>query len=280
MALRPGTRLGPYEIASHLGAGGMGEVYKARDTRLERTVAIKILPAAVADDPQRREGFRREARAISSLTHPHICTLYDVGEQNGVDFLVMEHLTGETLWQRLLRGALPIEDVLRIGAQLADGLDAAHRQGLVHRDLKPANVMLTPSGAKILDFGLARWHNTDSGETPNVGATGTPTLTQIGSVVGTVQYMAPEQIEGRPTDARSDVFALGTILFEMTTGRKAFEGASSSSVMAAILSSAPQPMAVLCPITPPALEHVVDRCLAKDPEARWQSARDIAADLR
>jgi serine/threonine protein kinase len=271
-----GTRLGPYEIVAPLGAGGMGEVYKARDTRLNRTVAIKILPADVASDPQRRERFRREARAISSLTHPHICTLHDVGEQDGIDFLVMEYLAGETLAHRLLRGALPLDDVLRIAGQLADALDGAHREGIVHRDLKPANVVLAAGGAKVLDFGLAKWHS--GGPDSSISAaqvTANPTLTQLGSVAGTVQYMAPEQVEGKPVDTRTDLFALGAIIYEMTTGRKAFEGTSSTTVMAAILTSTPAPMSTLQPITPPALERVVRKCLAKDPAKRWQTAADL-----
>ena len=280
MSLTQGARLGPYEIVAPLGAGGMGEVYKARDTRLDRTVAIKILPAGVADDPQRRERFRREARAISSLTHAHICTLHDIGEQDGVEFLVMEYLAGETLAHRLLRGALPLEDVLRIAVQLADALDAAHRAGLTHRDLKPANVMLTASGAKVLDFGLAKWHGSASDDVlPLSLATAPPTLTQAGAVVGTIQYMAPEQLEGKPADGRSDLFALGAIIYEMTTGRKAFEGTSSATVMAAILSSAPPPLATLQQVAPPALGHVVKTCLAKDPDERWQAAGDVAREL-
>jgi serine/threonine protein kinase len=232
----------------------MGEVYRARDTRLDRTVAIKILPADVAADPQRRERFRREARAISRLTHPHICTLYDIGEQNGVDFLVMEYLTGETLAHRLLRGALPLEEVLHIAMQLADALDGAHRTGLTHRDLKPANVMLTTAGAKVLDFGLAKWRGSDPDcGTSGVQVTAPPTLTQIGSVVGTVQYMAPEQVEGKPVDARANLFALGAIAYEMTTGRKAFEATNASSVMAAILTSTPPPMFAVQPVTPRSL---------------------------
>jgi Tol biopolymer transport system component len=280
MLLTPGARLGPYEIVAPLGAGGMGEVYKARDTRLDRTVAIKILPAGVADDPQRQERFRREARAISSLTHAHICTLHDIGEQDGVEFLVMEYLAGETLAHRLLRGALPLEDVLRIAVQLADALDAAHRAGLTHRDLKPANVMLTAGGAKVLDFGLAKWHGSHADVVGSVAnATVHPTLTQTGIVVGTIQYMAPEQVEGREADSRSDLFSIGAIVYEMTTGRRAFEGTSSASVMAAILTSSPAPMATVQPVTPPALEHVVKNCLAKNPEERWQSAGDIAREL-
>jgi hypothetical protein len=280
MHLTAGARLGPYEIVAPLGAGGMGEVYKARDTRLERTVAIKILPAGRADDPQRRERFRREARAISSLTHPHICTLHDIGEQDGVDFLVMEYLAGETLAHRLLRGALPLEDVLRIAVELAEALDAAHRASLTHRDLKPANVMLTPGGAKVLDFGLAKWHGGASDAAiSGVQATAHPTLTQVGTVAGTIQYMAPEQVEGKPADARSDIFALGAMVYEMTTGRKAFEGTSSAGVMAAILSSVPAPMATLQPVTPPVLERVVRKCLAKDPARRWQTAADLRDEL-
>ena len=280
MLFTSGARLGPYEIVAPLGAGGMGEVYKARDTRLDRTVAIKILPADVAADPQRRERFRREARAISSLTHAHICTLHDIGEQDGVDFLVMEYLPGETLAHRLLRGALPLEDVLRIAVQLADSLDAAHRAGLTHRDLKPANVMLTPGGAKVLDFGLAKWYGGASDAAiSGVQATAHPTLTQVGSVVGTIQYMAPEQIEGKPVDARSDLFALGTILYEMTTGRKAFEGTSASSILAAILTTTPPPMSTLQPLTPTAFDRTVKKCLAKDPGKRWQTAADLRDEL-
>jgi eukaryotic-like serine/threonine-protein kinase len=281
MLLVSGTRLGPYEILAPLGSGGMGEVYKARDTRLDRAVAIKILPADVALDPHRQERFRREARAISSLTHPHICTLHDVGEQDGVGFLVMEHLSGETLAHGLLRGPLPLDDVLRIGAELADALDAAHRHGLTHRDLKPANVMLTPSGAKILDFGLAKWHGSNSDAAISAAAaTVHPTLTQVGTVVGTIQYMAPEQVEGKPADARSDLFALGAILYEITTGRKAFEGNSPSGVMAAILTSEPAPIATLRSVVPAAFDRVVRKCLVKDPDRRWQTAGDLRDELK
>jgi Tol biopolymer transport system component len=280
MLLTTGARLGPYEIVAPLGAGGMGEVYRARDTRLDRTVAIKILAAGIADDPQRQDRFRREARAISSLTHAHICTLHDIGEQDGVEFLVMEYLAGETLAHRLLRGPLPVDEVVRIGAQLADALDAAHQQSVTHRDLKPANVMLTPTGAKILDFGLAKLTSGGSDHIAS-GAAGTdPTLTVPGAVVGTIQYMAPEQVEGKPADARSDLFALGAIMYEMATGRKAFEGTSAQSVMAAILTSMPPPMASVKPAIPPALERLVRGCLEKDRARRWQSARDLANQVR
>jgi Tol biopolymer transport system component len=278
--LTSGARLGPYEIVAPLGAGGMGEVYKAHDTRLNRVVAIKILPASVAGDPQRRERFRREARAISSLTHPHICTLHDIGEHDGMEFLVLEYLPGETLAHRLLRGALPIEDVLRIAVELADALDAAHRAGLTHRDLKPANVMLTASGASVLDFGLAKRHGTHPDVVSSVAhVTVQPTLTQVGSVVGTIQYMAPEQVEGNAADSRSDLFSLGAIVYEMNTGRRAFEGSSTTSLAAAILTSAPAPMEAVQPVTPPALERVVAKCLAKDPSRRWQTAADLRDEL-
>src|SRR5262245_320747 len=277
MTLAGGARRGPYEAVAPLGAGGMGEVYRARDTRLDRTVAIKVLPADVASDAARHERFRREARAISRLSHPNICTLYDVGEQDGVDFLVMEHLAGETLAHRLLRGALPLEEVLRLGVELAGGLDAAHREGVIHRDLKPANIMLTPGGAKILDFGLAKW--THAARDGDALATLHTDLTQSGIIVGTVQYMAPEQAEGKAVDARSDLFALGAMLYEMTTGRRAFEGASASSILAAVLTSLPPPMAELQPLTPAAFERTVKKCLAKDPAKRWQTAADLRDEL-
>jgi serine/threonine protein kinase/Tol biopolymer transport system component len=281
MLLSPGARLGPYEVVAPLGAGGMGEVYRGRDTRLDRTVAIKILPSGERFDSDRHQRFRREAHAISRLTHPHICTLYDVGEQDGVDFLVMEYLSGETLAHRLLRGPLPLADVLRIGIELAGALDAAHREGVIHRDLKPANIMLTPSGAKILDFGLAKWTRDERGVSDSdVLATVNPTLTMTGVVVGTIQYMTPEQAEGKPADARSDLFALGAMLYEMTTGRRAFEGTSASSTMAAILTSSPPPMTDLQPLIPPALGRTVKKCLAKDPARRWQTAGDLRDELR
>src|SRR5262249_32416314 len=235
-------------------------------------------PAGVERDTERQERFRREARAISRLTHPHICILYDVGEQNSIAYLVMEYLAGETLAHRLLRGPLPLEEVLQIGGELAGALDAAHREGLTHRDLKPANIMLTPSGAKILDFGLAKWTHPD---VLNCGALAAlnSTITQTGVVIGTIQYMAPEQTEGKSADARSDLFALGAILYEMTTGRKAFEGTSASSILAAILTTTPPPMSTLQPMTPPAFDRTVKKCLAKDPAKRWQTAADRRDEL-
>ncbi|HET7747472.1 MAG TPA: serine/threonine-protein kinase, partial [Vicinamibacteria bacterium] len=236
MTLQPGARLGPYEIGASLGAGGMGEVYRARDTRLDRTVAIKVLPAALSSDPDRRARFEREARAISALSHPHICALFDVGRQDETDYLVLEYVEGQTLAERIAKGPLPIEQVLRHGFEIADALDKAHRQGIVHRDLKPGNVMLTKSGAKLLDFGLARLTALDKGD-PTVSALPTQekSLTDAGTVLGTFQYMSPEQLEGKPADARSDIWALGCVLFEMATGRKAFTGTTQASLIGAIL---------------------------------------------
>ncbi len=281
MPLEAGSRIGPYEIVAPIGAGGMGEVYRGRDTRLGREVAIKILPAEFARNEQLRARFEREARTISSLNHPNICTLFDVGLQDGAHFLVMELLEGESLADRLAKGPLPIEQVLRCGAQIADALSRAHRQGVVHRDLKPGNVMLTKVGAKLLDFGLAR---SGAEEAPIRGMTAVATqarpLTQEGTILGTFQYMAPEQLEGIEADARTDIFAFGALLYEMTTGRRAFEGGTRMSLIAAIVSGTPRPVGELVPLTPPALEHVIRRCLAKDPEDRWQSAVDIASELR
>jgi eukaryotic-like serine/threonine-protein kinase len=279
MGLTTGTRLGPYEIQSPLGAGGMGEVYRARDTRLERTVAVKILPAQLSSDPVRKQRFEREAKTISSLNHPHICVLYDVGHQDGMDFLVMECVEGETLAKRLEKGPLPLDQVLKYGAQIADGLDKAHRSGVVHRDLKPGNIMLTPSGAKLLDFGLAK---------PAVALASAATLTAVqaapvteeGTIVGTFQYMSPEQVEGKEMDGRSDIFSLGAVLYEMVTGKRAFEGKSQLSVASAILEKEPEPVSAVKPLTPPAFDHAVRRCLAKNPEERWQTARDLALELK
>jgi len=276
MALTAGSRLGPYDILSPLGAGGMGEVYKARDSRLDRAVALKILPDTLASDRQFRERFDREARAISQLTHPHICTLFDVGEQAGIAFLVMEYLEGETLEQRLKKGPVPIADALRLAIQIADALSAAHRHGIVHRDLKPGNVMLTKTGAKLLDFGLAKTSAT--GIAPagvSMLPTTPPNLTRHGAILGTFQYMAPEQLEGEDADARSDIFAFGALLHEMLTGRPAFEGRTPASLMAAILERQPPPISTLTPGAPPLLAHVVQRCVAKNPDARWQSMADV-----
>jgi len=273
MTIAPGVRLGPYEIVSRLGAGGMGEVWRAKDTRLDRSVAVKTLPAQLANNAQLRLRFEREAKTISQLNHPNICTIYDVGD----DYLVMELLEGESLAERIARGPLPMEQVLKIGVEIATALDRAHRQGVVHRDLKPANVMLTRSGAKLLDFGLAK-------SSPMIGsvdeATIQKSLTAEGTIVGTFQYMAPEQLEAVEADARTDIFALGCVLYEMATGRRAFEGRTKTSLIAAIVSAEPPPISTLQPVTPPALEHVVRKCLAKDPDARWQSAYDVAEELR
>jgi len=274
MDLTPGTRLGPYEVVSRLGAGGMGEVYRARDTRLDRSVAIKVLPSEMANDPQLKLRFEREARAISQLNHPHICTLHDVGD----GYLVMELLEGETLAARIARGPMPPADVLRYGSQVADALHRAHRAGIVHRDLKPANVMITKSGAKLLDFGLAKPASIGiaSEATTMLGAP----LTEQGMILGTFQYMAPEQLEGLEADARTDIFALGALLYEMATGRRAFEGSTKTSVIAAIVTGQPTPISTLQPLVPAALEHLVQKCLEKDPDDRWQSAHDVAEQMR
>jgi len=281
MSLQSGMRLGAYEIIDQLGAGGMGEVFKARDTRLDRTVAIKVLQGHLTVSPETRQRFEREARVISSLNHPHICTLYDVGHQDGMDYLVMEFLEGESLADRLSRGALPLAELLKAGAEIADALDRAHRQGLIHRDLKPGNIMLTKAGAKLLDFGLAR----ATGLAPSAGETSaSPTmsrpLTVEGTIVGTFQYMAPEQLEGKEADPRSDLFSFGAVLYEMATGRHAFEGKSQASLIASILKEMPQPISSVTSVTPPALDRIVMRCLAKDPEDRYQTARDVLLELR
>jgi serine/threonine protein kinase len=295
MALTPGTKLGPYEIVSPLGAGGMGEVYRARDTRLERTVAVKILPAHLSENPEAKQRFEREARAISSLNHPHICVLHDVGSQDGISYLVMEYLEGESLEARLRKGPLPLKQALECGVQICEALDKAHRAGIVHRDLKPGNIMLTAGGAKLLDFGLAKPSVTTLGtqaisshgltpSTPtiNLSVLSPPpgTLTQQGTIVGTFQFMAPEILQGREADARSDIFSFGCVLFEMITGRRAFEGKSQLSVASAILEKEPEAVTTIQPAVPPALDHVVQDCLAKDPELRWQNAADVARELR
>jgi hypothetical protein len=284
MPLAAGARLGPYEILSLLGAGGMGEVYRARDTRLERTVAVKVLPSQTAASPEARQRFEREARTISQLSHPHICALYDVGREGDVEYLVMELLEGETLSERLAKGPLPREQTLRFGEQIADALDKAHRQGIVHRDLKPANVMLTKTGVKLLDFGLAK--GIAPADRSGGRVTSLPTqqqqkgLTQEGAILGTFQYMAPEQLEGKEADARTDIHALGAVLYEMATGRKAFAAASQASLITAIMSADPPSISSLQPMTPVALDRIVRTCLAKDPEDRWQSAADVKRELR
>jgi Tol biopolymer transport system component len=284
--IAPGTRLGPYEILSPLGAGGMGEVYRARDTRLARDVAVKVLPQHLSAEPEVRARFEREARTVSSLNHPHICTLFDVGRENETDYLVMELVEGETLAARLGRGALPLPEVYRLGAQIADALDRAHRAGVIHRDLKPANVMVTKAGAKLMDFGLARATGlaTPGGSGASItGLTQSPTiaspLTAEGTLVGTFQYMSPEQLEGREADARSDIWALGCVLYEMATGRRAFEGRSQASLIASILAAEPPALAAAAPLAPPTLENLVRSCLAKDPEERLQTAHDVKLQL-
>jgi Tol biopolymer transport system component len=281
MSIILGSRLGPYEILAPLGAGGMGEVYKARDTRLDRVVAIKVLPAQLSSDPQFRDRFDREARAISALDHPHICALYDIGEQDGTSFLVMQYLEGDTLQDRLTKGALPLDQALQYAIQIADALVAAHRAGIVHRDLKPGNVMLTKSGAKLLDFGLAKASGpVVAGAGLSMLPTTPPNLTAQGTILGTFQYMAPEQLEGQEADARTDVFAFGAVVYEMLTGKKAFQGKSQASLIGAIMHATPQPIAAAQPLAPAALERAVRTCLAKDPDERWQSAGDLKRELQ
>ncbi len=288
MALPPGTRLGPYQILDLIGAGGMGEVYRGKDTRLDRDVAIKVLPAHLAANAEFRQRLEREARAVAALNHPHICALYDIGshrpeggsQEAGVDFLVLEYLEGATLAARLEKGPLPVDQALRCAIQVADALDKAHRKGFTHRDLKPGNIMLTKSGAKLLDFGLAKAAATAA---PAVNLSAMPTegapLTVAGAILGTIQYMSPEQVEGRDADARSDIFAFGAVLYEMTTGKKAFPGKSHTSVIAAILDADPPPIQTVQPASPAALERAVRTCLAKDPDQRWQSAHDLMREL-
>jgi eukaryotic-like serine/threonine-protein kinase len=283
--LAQGTRLGSYEIVSILGKGGMGEVYRAKDTRLDRSVAIKVLPADLSADPERRQRFEREAKLISGLSHPNICALHDVGREGSRDFLVLEFLEGETLAERLQKGPLPVEQAVRYAVQIAEALDAAHRQGVVHRDLKPGNVMLTRTGAKLLDFGLAKAHNTRPSQASSLlaqmatGDAQSP-LTAAGMILGTFQYVAPEQLEGGQTDARSDIFSFGAVLYEMLTGHKAFAGRNPASVIGAILHTDPPSIASLPAQPPPELDRIVRKCLAKDPEERWQSARDLADALK
>ena len=288
MTLISGLKLGRYEIKSPLGAGGMGEVYLARDTRLDRTVAIKILPKHLTEKPQAKQRFEREARVISSLQHPNICTLYDVGLQGGTDFLVMEFLDGETLGHRLARGSLRSEQMLKIGIEICEGLENAHQCGVVHRDLKPGNIMLTKTGAKLLDFGLAQRLEV----APAASLTSLPTstkalnvepknpLTAEDAIVGTFQYMSPEQLQGKEADERTDIFALGAVLFEMATGKRAFDGQTQASVIAAVLEREPPPVSSLQPNSPPSLDQVVRSCLAKNPDQRWQAVRDVKLQLQ
>src|SRR5579862_6714315 len=294
MALTSGTKFGPYEIQSQLGAGGMGEVYRALDTRLDRTVAIKVLASHLSSSPELNQRMDREARSISCLNHPHICQLYDIGSQNGADFLVIEFLEVVTLAERLKRGPLPLPEILKIGRAVAEALAVAHRQGIVHRDLKPGNIMLTPAGAKLMDFGLAKPlgnqnGGTGSGSAPPPSFTAMATLsgpspltplTTAGSIIGTIQYMSPEQIEGKEADARSDIFSLGAVLYEMATGKRAFQGKSHLSTASSILEKDPDPISTVQPLAPKALEHTVQTCLAKDPEDRFQDAHDLKLQLQ
>src|SRR5688572_6348854 len=279
MPILAGTRLGPYEVLTPLGQDGMGEVYRARDTRLDRTVAIKVIAARIAQDPDARHRLIAEARAVSLLNHPNICALYDIGAHEQTDFLVMELLEGETLAGRLRSGALPFHAVVRIGTEIAQALDAAHAQGVVHRDLKPGNVMLTKTGAKLLDFGIAK---TEPHAPPVTGGAHpfSGSCESTNAAPGTLPYMAPEQLEGQDVDARADVFALGAVLYEMAAGRKAFEGESRTSLTAAITGSDPVAPSGLRAGIPHAFDRLVARCLAKEPEERWQSVRDVLFQLR
>ena len=292
MALTSGTKLGPYEIQSPLGAGGMGEVYRALDTRLDRTVAIKVLASHLSSSPELKQRMEREARAISSLNHPNICQLYDIGSQDGADYLVMEFLEGETLADRLRKSAMPLNEIYKIGIAVAEALAVAHRTGIAHRDLKPGNIMLTQAGAKLMDFGLAKPLSpqktaTGSGSAPSFtaaatlsGASPLSPLTSAGSIIGTIQYMSPEQIEGKEADARSDIFAFGAVLYEMTAGKRPFAGKSQISLASAILENDPEPVSAAKPLTPPAFEHVITTCLQKDPEQRFLAAHDIKLELQ
>ena len=288
MTLNPGSALGPYSISAKIGEGGMGEVYQARDTKLDRDVALKVLPEAFTADPDRLARFEREAKTISSLNHPHICTLHDIGSQKPstgsgeaeIDFLVMEYLEGDTLAQRLEKGALPLDQALKVAIEIADALDKAHRQGIVHRDLKPGNIMLTKAGAKLLDFGLAKLRPKRDLPDGMSAPTMTEGLTGEGTIVGTLQYMAPEQLEGKEADHRTDIFAFGAIVYEMVTGERAFTGNSQASLIGAILKDHPVAISVVQSISPPALDRLVGVCLAEDPEARWQSAGDVGRQLQ
>jgi serine/threonine protein kinase/Tol biopolymer transport system component len=281
-----GERLGPYEVLAKLGEGGMGEVYKARDTRLNRSVAIKVLPSALAADADRRARFEREAHAIAALSHPHICVVHDVGRDNGTDYLVMELLEGETLADRLGRAKarpLPMNEALCHAIEIADALDKAHRAGIVHRDLKPANIMLTKSGVKLLDFGLAKLKgpavSISMTSIERATTTGGP-KTVSGTILGTIHYMSPEQVEGREADARTDIWALGVVIYEMATGTRPFDGDSAASIIGAILKDTPAPISTRQPLVPSALDHAVARCLAREPDDRWQSVADLRGTLQ
>ena len=279
MRLVPRSRLGPYEIVSAVGDGGMGEVYRATDTRLDRAVAIKIISGDAGSNPRWRERFQNEARAVSRLNHPNICTLHDVGRDNGIDYLVMELLDGETLADRLGKRSIPIGLALQYGAEIADALDAAHRHGVVHSDVKPSNIVLTPTGVKLLDFGIARYRES-ARQGPDAADQPLSTATEDRAISGTVQYMSPEQLEGATPDARSDIFSLGAVLYEMVTGRKAFNGTSRAGVMVAVLNSAVPPVSTSQPSLSPVLDRAIQKCLIKEPAARWQSASDLASELR
>src|SRR6202049_5218683 len=280
MSLSVGTILGSYEIVAPLGTGGMGEVYRANDRRLDRIVAIKILPANIAADPAAKQRFEREAKTISSLNHPNICVLHDIGHQDGVDYIVMECVEGESLAKRLEKGALPLDQALKIGAQIADALDKDHRSGIVHRDLKPGNIMLTPSAAKLLDFGLAKQTSPLATLATMTSASPNSPITQQGTIVGTFQYMSPEQVQGLELDGRSDIFSLGAVLYEMLTGKRAFQGKTQLSVASAILESEPVPLNSIRPLTPVNLDYAIRRSLVKDRDDRWQTARDFSSELK
>jgi len=280
LTLTSGTRLGPYEIVDAIDAGGMGEVYRARDTRLNRTVAIEVMPASLAADPEFRERFEREARTLSRIEHPHICPLYDVGNENGVAYLVMQYLEGETLATRLARGPLDVDQALRIAAEVGDALDVAHRHGIAHRDLKPGNIMLTKTGVRLLDFGLAKQRVIGSATSETMIAAAEPpaAVTGRGTILGTLHYMAPEQLKGIDADARSDVYALGIVLYEMLAGRRPFEAADSASLIASILEHPVPPLTPLTAISP-RLDRAIQTAVAKDPDDRWQSCRDFSREL-
>ena len=282
MPLRAGSRLGPYEILSAIGAGGMGEVYRARDARLDRTIAVKVLAPVLSGNPEYRQRFEREARTVAALSHPNICPVYDIGAHDGVDYLVMEYLEGETLAARIAKGPLAIDEALRYAIQIADALCQAHRHGVIHRDLKPGNIMLTKAGAKLLDFGLAKVNEgrKDAPGTLSAVPTATTPLTGQGSIVGTLQYMAPEQLEGQEADARTDIFAFGLILYEMMSGKRAFEARSQAAVISGIMTTEVPPLSSANSAVPPALDHVVTTCIAKDPDARWQTAADVLLQLK